>query len=165
MIKTRLATKRDTGAISDMLGASYGVLLKDDYPQQVLAAALPHMTAVPEVLIESNSYFIALMDSRIIGAGGWMKSAPGDGVIEPGRANVRKVGVHPDYLRCGVGTALITRIHTSARDAGNTWMQCLSSVTAEPFYKSHGYQRGKTVAIETGITGQSFKSTEMRLVL
>jgi predicted N-acetyltransferase YhbS len=164
-MKIRQATDDDVPRISKMLCAAYGKLLRDDYPADILDASLPFMAEVSESLIDTRSYFVATKGHEIIAAGGWSTATPEGGCAQPGRANVRKVAVHPEHLRKGVGSALIEHTHLTALEAGHSWMHCLSSITAMPFYQSMGYRLGAEHFIQTSLPNRGFKSFEMHFEL
>lgn len=157
----RLIRANDRQAVQSMLSLSYGTLLKDDYGADILQAALPYMQGVPDELVDSGSYFVISEETKILAAGGWSVDAPGGSVIVNGQANVRKVGVHPDCLRRGIGSALMKHIHLTAKRAGIARMHCLSSIPAIPFYRANGYMLGGKHFIETLPNTPPFESYEM----
>jgi putative acetyltransferase len=53
---------------------------------------------------------------------------------------LRACYVHPEFARCGVGTALVSELEALARKAGIAALLAHASVTAEPFYLDLGYQ-------------------------
>lgn len=55
-------------------------------------------------------------------------------------AELDKLYVHPDHARCGVGTALMKRVETTAADAGLGTLEIAASLNAVPFYGAMGYE-------------------------
>ena len=50
------------------------------------------------------------------------------------------VYINPDYKRMGVGKAILCELENIAKKNGATELLMDSSLTAEPFYKIHGYE-------------------------
>jgi GNAT superfamily N-acetyltransferase len=50
------------------------------------------------------------------------------------------VATDPDAVRQGIGRALMTRVQQDARAAGLSWLDCLSTRTAVPFYAALGFR-------------------------
>ena len=165
MLTLRPARLLDRREISQLLRASYGTLLSGDYARDVIAAAIDTMCDVPPALVDTGTYFVATLGDRIVGAGGWSDQTPDLEPIKPERAALRKLGVDPTVLRQGVGSALMSEIHRSACKAGKTWMDCLSSRTAEPFYTALGYERYGAMRLKTARPGLWFDVIKMRRVL
>ncbi len=159
----RTAEKRDTGAIDDLLQRSYPRLLKADYPASVLVTAIPRMVKAQPALIGSGSYYVAEEDSgALLGAGGWTFALPGQGRRgETGRANVRHVVTDPDALRRGVARAIMQHSFKKARAAGATWMHCMATRTAVPFYTAVGFSIVGEMSVALG-PGVEFPAIEMR---
>jgi putative acetyltransferase len=53
---------------------------------------------------------------------------------------LRACYVAPEAARTGVGRALLTKIEETARNAGLKYLYADSSLTAEQFYRSQGYE-------------------------
>lgn len=159
----RVAVMDDTARIDALLERSYPKLLKADYPPSVLVTAIPRMIKAQPALIESGSYYVAEdSDGALIGAGGWTMALPGGGGrVEPGRANVRHVVTDDRALRRGVARAIMEYSFAKARDAGATWMHCLATRTAVPFYTRVGFEALGEIFVPLG-PGVQFPSVEMR---
>lgn len=71
------------------------------------------------------------------------------------------VYVHPDHARAGVGSAVLDRLETVAREAGHDEGHLLASRNAVGFYERRGYER---VAVETHETtgGVELECVRMR---
>lgn len=160
--RLRPATKADTGAIDSLLERSYPRLLKADYPASVLVTAIPRMVRAQPALIASGSYYVAEdATGALVGAGGWTIALPGQG--GPGsrnRANVRHVVTDPDALRQGVARTIMEHSFDMAKAAGATWMHCMATRTAVPFYESVGFQRISEITVSLG-PGVDFPAVEM----
>ena len=151
-VRLRPATPADTGAVDTLLQRSYPRLLKADYPPSVLVTALPKMVKAQPALLRSGTYYVAEDETgALLGAGGWTARIPGVGKgRESGRANVRHVVTDPDATRRGVGRAIMTHAMTQAKAAGMTWIHCMATRTAVPFYEAVGFERLGDVNVELG---------------
>jgi N-acetylglutamate synthase-like GNAT family acetyltransferase len=161
MITIRAATRADISEIDALLARSYPRLLKPDYLPSVLVTAIPRISRAQPALIASGTYYVVLDEDRIVGAGGWTAARPGGRDAEPGRANVRHVVTDDRMVRRGIGRALMTHVFATARRAGMTWMHCLSTRTAVPFYSAMGFAAIGETTISLG-PGVDFPAVEMR---
>ena len=89
-LSVRVATAADIVAVDTLLARSYPALLKVDYAPSVMVAALPVITKARPELVTSSTYFVAEVDSQVVGAGGWTAHAPTGGAV-PGLGHVRHV--------------------------------------------------------------------------
>lgn len=159
----RAATLDDLGAVDTLLQNTYPALLKQDYPPSVLVTALPRMVKAQTALLGSGTYYVAEdAAGDLLGAGGWTFALPGGArAVDPTRANVRHVVTALTALRRGVGRALMTHAFAEARRQGATWMHCLATRTAVPFYTSVGFETVQDISVPMG-PGVEFPSVEMR---
>lgn len=153
----RNATLADIEQISEMAHASYGQLLAADYPAQTIKVALPVMAKVAPEFIERAHYVVWDVNGQILGGAGWS-------TVEGG-ADVRKVAVHPDHLRQGIGQALMAAIEAEVRAQGHRILHCASSLTAVRFYQSCGFDCIGTDQLETSLDGVHFDIVTMRKTL
>ncbi|SFI59782.1 GNAT family N-acetyltransferase [Jannaschia pohangensis] len=158
----RATTGADAAAIDALLAVSYPRLLAGDYSADQLARALPLMTrAKPELLASGTYFLIEGADGQAIAAGGWSLAAPGTGETETGLAHVRHVACHPDHLRCGHARRILDNIIRTSRDAWVTDLDCLSTLTAVPFYAAQGF--AVIARVDVPIGGRvPFPSVQMR---
>lgn len=137
----RAANATDTNAVSILLEASYSLLLASTYDRSKLDLALPYMVKANPKLLVSGTYYVAELDTgTIVACGGWTVAKPGTGEIVEGEAHIRHFAVHPDRIKCGIGTALLTRCIKDARSGGVHKLHCFSTLNAEPFYRRLGFQ-------------------------
>ncbi|SMY08566.1 GNAT family N-acetyltransferase [Flavimaricola marinus] len=161
--KLRPSNAGDIERIDRLLRQSYPRLLKPDYPPSVLVTAIPLIARAQPDLIKCGTYYVAEdRDGAIVGAGGWTQSIPGAGGREPGRGNIRHVVTDHSRVRQGIGRALMAHTLASARSEGMTWMHCVSTRTAVPFYASLGFTAMGEVSIPIGPAGIGFPAVEMR---
>jgi len=149
----RPSTLADKAAICDMAFACYGTLLADHYAPEVLKVALPHISHVPDGLVQCGTYFVAVEGDVIMGACGWT-----DG---PRGAEVRKLAVHPDHLRKGIARQLLAHVHGAAHAAGHQRISTAASLNAVPFYRALGYADTGWIKIDTGHADAPFDAVTM----
>ncbi len=118
-------------------------------PSQVAASAT--MMGLDQQLIDDGSYFVAILDGRIAGGGGWSRRAtlyggsrsPGrdarllDPATEPAR--IRAMYTHPDFVRRGIGRAILAACEDAARAAGFARAELMGTLAGQPLYRSAGY--------------------------
>ncbi|NKB27651.1 MAG: GNAT family N-acetyltransferase [Rhodobacteraceae bacterium] len=135
----RPAASCDLAKVDALLASSYPVLLKPDYSPSVLVTALPLIARANLRLLSSGSYFVVLDQDQIVGAGGWTWSAPHGGVGPRDMGHIRHVVVDHRRTRRGIGHTLMTRVVEDAASAGVGVLECLSTLTAVPFYSACGF--------------------------
>lgn len=135
----RPARPDDAAAVTALLQRSYPVLLAPDYDPAVLAAALPRMTQAQPGLLSAGTWFVVEQDGQVVAAGGWTPQAPGGAPSHPGTGHIRHVVTDPSQTRRGHARAILSQALDQARAAGMTRMECLSTRTAVPFYRSMGF--------------------------
>ncbi len=140
-IDIRPTTGADLPAIDALLRESYPVLLKPHYAPSVLVTALPLISRAQPALLQAGTYFMAEDgQGRALAAGGWTHSAPQGGVGPRDMGHIRHVVTHPQATRRGIATLLLQKTLCSAFKAGMTRLQCQSTLTAVPFYKTLGFR-------------------------
>lgn len=136
----RIASPTDREAVEGLLGASYCALFKDGYDENILARALPIITRANPALLSSERFYIAESGNVITGCGGWSIDRPGTGEIENGLGHVRHFAVHPNWLRQGIGKAILARSIGDARRNGVVRLECNASLVAVEFYEALGFR-------------------------
>lgn len=141
VIQVRQARPEDASRLSALLAASYAAVYPAWYGDAVLAAALPSMATARPELLSSGRYFVAECDGKAVACGGWSVERPGTVIVEPGLGHARHFATDPDFLRRGIGGAILDLSIARARAAGCVEMECDSSLPAERFYAAHGFIR------------------------
>lgn len=139
-ILVRVVTPADADGLRALLEASYGTLLRDRYDADLFADVLPRITEPSPWLLASPTYYVATKGGQaLLGCGGWSGVSTPDGVGVPGVGRIRRVAVHPDHLRRGVGSAIMREVERTARLAGITRLECNAAYGADSFYRRLGY--------------------------
>ena len=140
----RLARAEDQAVVDDLLQRSYPALLRADYSADVMQTIVPLIARARPELLASGRYFLMLDGDRAVGAGGYSLAAPGPrggavGETEPGLAHIRHVATDPALVRQGIGRRLMAAVFSAAEAEGAAQFDCLSTLTAVPFYAALGF--------------------------
>ncbi len=145
----RVATAGDREELEALIDLCYSVIYPGWYEEELLNEALPAMLRIDPRLLASGHYFRASLDGKLAGCGGWSQSAPGGEQTGKG-GHIRHFATHPDFMRKGVGSAILERCIAEARAEGLQKLQCFSSLPGEPFYARHGFATIEEVTIMMG---------------
>ena len=162
----RLARAEDQAAVDDLLQRSYPALLRADYSADVMRKIVPLIARARPELLASGRYFLMLDGERAVGAGGYSLAAPGPrggaaGQAEPGLAHIRHVATDPALVRQGIGRRLMAAVFSAAEAEGAIRFECLSTLTAVPFYAAMGFVAIGPVEL-TLAPGMGFPAIQMR---
>ena len=147
----RIAIPSDSDAVSALLVASYSTLLAPCYNSDMLAGALSHLTKANPTLLACGTYYVADTEpGNLVGCGGWTAAKPGSGEITEGEAHIRHFATHPEWTRCGIGSALLARCVSDARSAGVRKLHCFSTLNAERFYRAAGFETVGPIDVPMG---------------
>jgi N-acetylglutamate synthase-like GNAT family acetyltransferase len=147
----RKATLDDRPALEELIADSARGLSRPDYTDAQVEAALGGAFGVDSELIRDETYFVAEVDGRIVGCGGWSRHAtlfgsdaqPGrrSELLDPARdsARIRAFFVHPDWARRGIGRAILESCEAEARANGFRSTELLATLPGERFYRALGY--------------------------
>lgn len=151
----RPTTRADMAAVDALLSRSYPKLLKDDYPPSVLVTAIPVISRAQPQLLTCGTYYVAVEGTDILGAGGWTRDRQ-----DPQHGHIRHVATDDRHLRRGVARAILEHCFDVARDNGIKTMECWSTLTAERFYQSVGFETKGPMDVQLQ-GGISFPSIRM----
>ena len=150
-ISVRLATKADVPALTDLIAASVEQLQAGDYSELQRRGAIGSVFGVDPILIEDQTYFLAVRDSEICGCGGWSRRATpfgtdhsparDDSMLDPRQhaARIRALFVHPAYARMGVGSAILKACEAAAKLAGFQRAELTATLTGVKLFRVHGF--------------------------
>jgi putative acetyltransferase len=134
-ISTRPAVRDEWRAILAIHRRAVHETAAADYPAEVLAAWGP-----PIVESQVDKFDAKLLRGQIVIVAEVDGVLAGFGELAPERNLLVAVYVNPDYSRQGVGTELLHELERLARRKELTFLQMGASLTAVPFYTSHGFQ-------------------------
>ena len=147
----RIAKPTDAQALNALLVASYSSLLAARYDHDLLGRALPHLTKANLMLLACGTYYVAEeAPGNLVGCGGWTAAKPQSGEVTEGEAHLRHFATHPEWVRRGVGTALLARCLSEARSRGIRKLHCCSTLNAERFYRASGFDAVGPVDVSLG---------------
>jgi GNAT superfamily N-acetyltransferase len=150
-IEFRLASPSDRQALEVLFPISGRGLRGQYYLPEQTEGAIGTVFGVDTQLIRDGTYFVATVESRIVGCGGWSKRKTaygGDGAkggddplrdprSEP--AMIRAFFVHPEFARRGIGREILHLSETAARAAGFRDIEIVATLPGEPLYVACGY--------------------------
>ncbi len=155
LVHIRLATEGDCPQIDALHRASVLVLNKGHYTSAQRTALLRHVADSYPHNVADRSYFVAEVDGRIIGTGGWScrpfelaRGVPGAAAawtgtatttLTQGAARISAVFVHPGWTRRGVASRLVAHAERAAAQAGYTAFELIATLTGVPLYCRLGY--------------------------
>lgn len=143
----KVATEADRADLEQLISVCYSDVYPGWYDADVLVDALPAMLRVDPKLVESGRYLSAYKGGKLAGCGGWSMTEPGAGTAQTGIGHIRHFATHPDFMRQGVGAAILKACIKAAADAGLERLQCFSSLAAEKFYNRMGFEPKQEVTI------------------
>lgn len=160
-IAIRLATDADLPVLRALMARAIAEL-QTGFLDPAAVAASAVMMGLDTRLIADRSYFVATIADRVAGCGGWSQRAtlyggdhsPGrdarqlDPATEPAR--VRAMYTHPDFVRRGVGRAILGACEAAARAAGFARVELMATLAGEPLYRAAGYAAIEAVTDTNG---------------
>ena len=146
----RLATSADLPALRVMINRAIAEL-QSAFLTPAEVEASQAMMGLDTQLIDDGCYYLAEIDGQLAGSGGWSRRATlygGDHsagrdarMLEPGRdaARVRAMYTHPDFVRRGVGRAVLAACEAAAYEAGFTRVELMATLSGQPLYRVAGF--------------------------
>lgn len=173
-VRIRLATMADIPALEELIRDSVSNLSAGFYTDTQIETALSHIFGVDTQLILDQTYFIAEIDHKIAGSGGWskrktmfggdkLKAKKLDPLLDPATeaARLRAFYVHPQWSRRGVGSRVLTECENAARSAGFNRIELVATLPGEQLYAARGYERVEAMPLEIP-HGQPLPAFRMR---
>ncbi|KAL3923595.1 MAG: hypothetical protein SGARI_006186 [Bacillariaceae sp.] len=176
----RPATKDDKQAVDELLWKSYSHLLKADYDDAFLEKALPKITVARPELLTCGTWYVVegppdndddgdSSDSKpLVGCGGFTLQSPTNKKDDKDDTNssataidkphLRHFATDPDHARKGIASAiwkrtwqdLCSHYQTQYQLPSPSAMEVFSTLTAESFYASLGFQTIQKLEIPLG---------------
>ncbi len=150
----RVARPADIPAIVELMRASITENMQAFLSASEIEAAKETM-GVDQTLIDDETYFlietVRNREAVLVACGGWgrRKTLYGgdhtvgrdDSLSDPSvdAARIRAMYTHPQWIRCGIGTLLLSLGEKAAREAGFRNIELGSTIPGEPFYLAQGY--------------------------
>jgi acyl-CoA thioesterase FadM/GNAT superfamily N-acetyltransferase len=156
----RRATLDDRGALEGLIAHSARTLTLGSYTPRQIETGLRAAFGVDTQLIRDGTYWVAEVDGKLVGCGGWSRRRTlfgGDSQahrdsaeLNPERdaAKIRAFFTDPDYARKGVGRALLERCEAEARASGFRRLELMAMRSGIAFYEANGYRPGAPVQYE-----------------
>ena len=161
-LTVRPGRQEDIAPLDALLARSYPRLLAADYPPSVLVTAIPRIARAQPRLVTCGTFFVAAKGTELVGGGGWTRAVPGGaGRSRRHVGHIRHFATDAGAVRTGIGTALMQAVLQSAEQANVRMLECLSTRTAVPFYRSAGFAalQEVDVVLDAGI---SFPAVRMQ---
>ena len=150
-IGLRLATEADLPALRVMMARAIAEL-QTGFLTPAEVEASKAMMGLDTQLIADGCYFLAEIGGQLAGSGGWSRRATlygGDHsagrdarMLDPASdaARVRAMYTHPDFIRRGVGRAVLTACQDAARAAGFKRVELMATLSGMPLYTVAGFE-------------------------
>lgn len=150
--RLRLARLEETDALDRLIARSAREVARGDYADAAIEGALQGAFGVDTQLLRDGTYFVVEHREQPVAVGGWSRrrtlfgsDARADrdpALLDPATdgARIRAFFVHPDHLRRGLGTALLTAGEIAARAEGFRSFELMATRTGRPLYLRHGYR-------------------------
>lgn len=146
-LSIRVATPEDAEAVTAVLQDSFPQLLAAAYQADILDSAMPAMAVANPTLLACGTYHLAEAEGEVVGCGGWTFEKPGTAEVEPGLAHLRHFGTRAGWAGLGIGRRIYERCEAEARAADVKAFECYSTLNAEPFYASLGFERVSRIEV------------------
>lgn len=147
----RLATMADEPRLSVLMTRAIDDLQSAFLTPDQVAASHAFM-GLDSRLIADGTYFVIEDAGAIAGCGGWSRRATAyggnhssgrdDRLLDPATepARVRAMYTHPDHVRKGVGTLILSLCEAAAKAAGFAALELSGTMAGVPLYRSFGFE-------------------------
>jgi len=169
----RPATMEEKPLLEALIARSARGLSTQDYSTEQIEGALRGAFGVDTQLIRDQTYFVAELDGKIVGCGGWSHRKTlfgGDarvdreaGELDPrtDAAKIRAFFIDPDYARRGIGRAILDTCERAARTQGFRRFEMMATLPGVRLYQACGYFAEEHVSYPVG-DGVSIPFVRMR---
>jgi GNAT superfamily N-acetyltransferase len=158
--RLRPATPSEAPRLSALIRESVLGLSGADYSLAQLESALRYLFGVDSRLIEDGTYFLVEDANDLAACGGWSARRTlfggdqyadrADDRLDPSAdaARIRAFFVHPSHARRGLGSLLLGRCESEARERGFRRMELMATLTGITLYARAGYRIVERVDLE-----------------
>lgn len=129
-IKVRVMHREETVAVIELIHQSIRKINAKDYSSQEIDAIIEMGMYSPQTITQ-GTYIVAEYQSQLVGVIGFESC----GTI----GWINALFTHPDFVRQGIGRALVQEVEHRALNQGVVWLHVSSSRTALKFYRALGY--------------------------
>ena len=152
----RIATFDDIPAIEKLMKQSINQLLGPLLTKDQLEASFDSM-GLDDQLIKDKTYFMIFSKDIFIGCGGFSnRETLFGGNHTPNRdkkflnpktdsARIRAMYTHPNWIRKGVGSLIITLGENAARELGFKKCELMATLSGKLLYKAKGYKSTENI--------------------
>lgn len=147
--RLRLARLEDIPELEVMIEQSMRALGAQDYSPAQIESALKYGIGIDARLIKGKTFYVVTMQEQLVGCGGWSRyqqlhGSTGDSQeipIDPANdtAKVRTMFVHPGFARLGIGSLIMNKCITEARQAGFRHLELMATLTGVNLYARFGF--------------------------
>ncbi|RJQ59831.1 MAG: GNAT family N-acetyltransferase [Desulfobacteraceae bacterium] len=139
-------------AIYEIASADYSIQVLSAWGPPIKNEDLPRMIAEFDAKLYRGQIIIVAENDGCLA---------GFGEVAPNRNLLVAIYINPDYVRQGVGSAILVELERLACKKNLQFLQLDSSLTAFPFYETHGYKSlGRDVHILRN--GKKMECVKMR---
>ena len=160
----RLAIESDVASIAELMMLSIEINMREFLSPEQIEANKESM-GVDLMLIEDGTYFVieAIEAERklMVGCGGWSKRRTlfggnhtkgrddsfSDPIKEPAR--IRAMYTHPDWIRKGVGSLVMSLGEEAAKNLGFKKCELMATQSGILLYETQGYQPIENILYKT----------------
>jgi GNAT superfamily N-acetyltransferase len=172
-ITLRRAARADIPLLAALIERSAQALSAADYTPSQVAGALRGAFGVDTQLLDDGTYFVAEENGVIAGCGGWSfratlfggdtRSDRDDSMLDPRThaAKIRAFFVEPAQARRGVGSLLLERCESEARERGFSRVELMATLPGVRLYAARGYVGTQHVSYDLG-NGEHIDFVPMR---
>tara|TARA_A100000164_G_C21772425_1_gene706924 strand:- start:46 stop:579 length:534 start_codon:yes stop_codon:yes gene_type:complete len=156
----KIATLDDIPAIEQLMTLSIKQLLGPLLTKDQLEASFDSM-GLDDQLIKDKTYFMIFSKDIFVGCGGWSnRETLFGGNHTPNRdkkflnpetdsARIRAMYTHPNWIRKGVGSLVITLGEKAARELGFKKCELMATLSGKLLYEAKGYKSTENNLFET----------------
>jgi GNAT superfamily N-acetyltransferase len=146
----RPATTADLPELRALMALAIGENLQA-YLTPELVQESYRVMGLDTTLVEDGTYFVVELERQIAGCGGWSRRRTlyggdhTDGrdaeILDPATeaARVRAMYTHPDFVRRGVGRAILHACEAAAKAEGFSRLELMATLSGEPLYLVYGF--------------------------
>jgi len=150
-VTIRQATSEDIPVLEILIRDSVKTLQAAYYTTEQMEGALGTVFGVDTQLIRDGTYFVAEVDTAIVGCGGWSRrktlfgsdhvAQKDDSRLDPSRdpARIRAFFVRPGWERQGIGSRILAVCESAAVSQGFSHFELVATLPGEPMYQARGF--------------------------